>query len=133
MAKFRRAIVMVKVETHWYLSAYPQVRQEIREGKAANALDHYLKIGRYRGLIPVAPDFDEAWYLARYPDVRAAIKSGRVGSAMEHYVWFGAREGRPPSPAFAPHSPGITPRSKGNRFRLDDRHFAQDHQLQEWR
>jgi hypothetical protein len=131
MAKFRRAIVMLKVETHWYLSAYPQVRQDIKEGKARNALDHYRKIGMFRGFIPVAPDF-ETWYLARNRDVAAAIKSGRVRTAIEHYVGYGAREGRPPSPAFVPNSPAISPSSEGNLSGLDDigdRHFRQDRQL----
>ena len=101
MARFRRGVALLKVDTHWYLNAYPQVRQEIAQGKAANPLDHYRKIGMFRGYIPVTPDFDEAWYLAHNPDVFAAIKSGRFSTAMEHYVWFGAREGHPPSPTFA--------------------------------
>ena len=33
MARFSRAVAVVKVETHWYLSAYPQVREEIADGK----------------------------------------------------------------------------------------------------
>ena len=101
MARFSRAVAVVKVETHWYLSAYPQVREEIADGKAANPLDHYLKIGMYRGFLPIAPDFDEAWYIAQNPDVAAAIKAGRFRIPVEHYVFFGAREGRAPSPAFA--------------------------------
>lgn len=36
----------------WYLAAYPQAVADIAAGRARDALDHYVKLGRYRGYIP---------------------------------------------------------------------------------
>jgi phytanoyl-CoA hydroxylase len=41
-----------EVDETWYQKAYPKVRGEIDAGWAANARDHYLRVGRHRGYLP---------------------------------------------------------------------------------
>lgn len=38
----------------WYAAAYPQAAEDIRRGRASDAHDHYLRLGRFRGYLPNA-------------------------------------------------------------------------------
>lgn len=62
--------------------------------RRANALLHYLCIGRFQG-IPVSPWFDTGYYLKQNKDI---ARSGM--DPLEHFLAYGGTEGRSPSPHF---------------------------------
>jgi phytanoyl-CoA hydroxylase len=43
-----------EVDTDWYAAAYPMAAQDIAAGRATDLVDHYHRIGRYRGYLPDA-------------------------------------------------------------------------------
>jgi hypothetical protein len=44
----------MEVDSDWYLSRYPDVRQILGEGDAASAQDHYWRAGYREGRFPGA-------------------------------------------------------------------------------
>jgi hypothetical protein len=93
----QKTTIEISVDSHWYLTTYPDAAEAIQRGIYKSALDHYLKIGFRTGYLPAEPAVDERWYLNRYPDVAEAVRAGKVSSATTHYVRSGYAEGRFPS------------------------------------
>jgi phytanoyl-CoA hydroxylase len=49
--KTKGRIAAPAVDAEWYISAYPRAALEIAAGKAANATEHYHRLGKYRGYL----------------------------------------------------------------------------------
>lgn len=77
-----------------YLSANPDVRDLISEGKFKNGFEHYRAVGFLQFRHSGFPSWNEKAYLEDNPDVAALIRSGAFASGYEHYVKQGRAEGR---------------------------------------
>jgi len=89
-ASTRRAYSLLRkhFDKHFYLSAYPDVRQS-----QIDPIVHYCAMGWLDGLNPCR-DFDTLFYRGSNPDV----EKGRH-NPFTHYLLHGRREGRRPLPA----------------------------------
>ncbi len=43
-----------QLDEQWYVKTYPQVAEDLGEGRAKDVADHFAKIGRFRGYVPNA-------------------------------------------------------------------------------
>jgi hypothetical protein len=77
-----------------YLTANPDVRALLADGKFPNGFEHYRAVGflefRHSGF----PRWDEPGYLAANPDVASLVSQGAYATGYEHYVKKGEAEGR---------------------------------------
>ena len=98
---------MIRFDTTYYLTEYPDVAAAVARGQSPSAFEHYrtkgLREGRHpypgprkRTAVPLYSSFDEAWYLQAFPDVEAAVAAGIFLSAYDHWLDMGREEGRPP-------------------------------------
>lgn len=87
----------VSVDERWYREIYPDIDKAIRNGRFADARDHYVRFGYLEDRVPSRPNVDEEFYLNRYPDVKKEIQTGHVQSVEWHFMNYGYREGRIPS------------------------------------
>src|SRR5205823_3757481 len=74
---------------HWYLEAYPDVRNYFGVGNIEGAIDHYRASGINEGRSP-NPFFDPSYYKAIYGDL-ANHDNGRL---LDHWINNGFHEGR---------------------------------------
>ena len=80
----------------WYLIAYADVAEAVRDGRFRNGREHYVQEGRSGRRMPHHVEVDEAFYLATYADVSEAVAKGIYSSAEEHFYRCGYHEGRRP-------------------------------------
>ena len=52
---FRFPVTRVVVDSDWYLSTYPDVRDAVSAGQYRDALEHYLRYGMAEGRMPRPP------------------------------------------------------------------------------
>ena len=80
-----------------YLTQHPDVAAEVRAGRIASGLQHFLQFGRLErravSLRRVA-DWPEDLYRTLHPDVGQSVTEGTFSSGLEHYVRYGQSEGR---------------------------------------
>ena len=88
----------ISFDEQWYIDAYLDVAQAVKDGRFASAFDHYVKHGQAGGRLPHRILVDEAFYFETYPDVRNAVTAGMFASAQVHFEVCGYREGRRPHP-----------------------------------
>lgn len=79
----------------WYQQAYPQVKQDIENGRYTNTLHHYVTNETPRKYNP-SFFFDEGYYLEHSPDIGPTLDAGKFRNGYEHFVCFGASEKRAP-------------------------------------
>mmetsp|Transcript_82619 Transcript_82619/g.230394 ORF Transcript_82619/g.230394 Transcript_82619/m.230394 type:complete len:856 (-) Transcript_82619:89-2656(-) len=86
-----------------YLTMYPEVAEEVKDGCVHSAWQHFLRKGADMGRVwkcgqPPPPKktcyYGEKAYSILYPDVAAAVKTHIFPSALSHYKDFGWMEGR---------------------------------------
>ncbi|HTW71994.1 MAG TPA: hypothetical protein VME47_19060 [Acetobacteraceae bacterium] len=94
----RALLVCIQVDEAWYLNAYPDVAEAIKDGKVASAREHFMNDGYFEGRWPFPMIVSERWYLTRNPGVAEHIRAGRLTSAQQHFDHDGYREGRLPFP-----------------------------------
>ena len=87
----------------WYLTTYPEVDLEMKEGHWSCALEHYLCNSQPVNFDPNA-DFSEAFYRNAHSDVAALVIEGRIRNCFEHFLRYGAAERRKPHPEVDLHS-----------------------------
>jgi hypothetical protein len=92
----KQLLLCVDFDEEWYLEAYPDIAEAVRDGRVPSARQHFLENGYFEGRIPVRIPFDEKWYLETYPDIAAAVESGEIPSAERHFRDIGYFEGRLP-------------------------------------
>ena len=81
-------------DERWYLETYPDVSSAIKDGRIANAFEHYTTTGYYEGRSPGPCYVDRKWYEEYYKDVREALESGQITDSADHYYLNGYAEGR---------------------------------------
>ena len=79
----------------WYAAMHESARDDIAEGRARNALHHYVTRGEAAGFDPV-PEFSERYHLDTYDDIAAAVEAGVFRSGYHHFVRYGTLELRRP-------------------------------------
>ncbi|GBR67135.1 glycosyltransferase [Gluconobacter kanchanaburiensis] len=79
----------------WYLTRYPEVRQEIAAGQYSSALHHYLTNETPR-LFDPQEFFSEQYYAQSSPDMVPSLENGYFRNGYDHFVRYGAQEGRIP-------------------------------------
>jgi glycosyltransferase involved in cell wall biosynthesis/tetratricopeptide (TPR) repeat protein len=82
----------------FYLSANPDVAQQIQAGLMASGAEHWVKYGIVEDLLARRNrvfEFCENLYLESNPDVAFAVGSGTIPSGYHHYLMYGCHEGRP--------------------------------------
>ncbi|KXV18071.1 glycosyltransferase [Gluconobacter oxydans] len=79
----------------WYLTRYPEVRQEIAAGHYSSALHHYLTNETPR-LFDPQEFFSEEFYRQAHPDMVPSLEHGYFRNGYDHFVRYGAQEGRTP-------------------------------------
>jgi hypothetical protein len=80
-----------------YLTQHADVAAEVRAGRFASGLQHFLQYGRLEGravLLRGVPDWPEHTYRALHPDVNESVIQGTFSSGLEHYLRHGQFEGR---------------------------------------
>lgn len=82
-------------DPEWYLAAYPDVENAIKDGVFLNALHHYLTNTTPRAYNP-NQWFSESHYAHLYPDVAQIVTDGGFRNGYDHFVRYGAREMRTP-------------------------------------
>jgi len=104
------SIETVNFDEDWYISAYPDVRDAIKQENFKSGLAHFRSMGYFEGRLPVNIVFDENFYLGRYADISQAINLGSIPSAKLHFFTRGYKEGRIPSPSYRFSRPCATTR-----------------------
>ena len=79
----------------WYLTRYPEVRQEIAAGHYSSALHHYLTNDTPR-LFDPQEFFSEECYRQAHPDIVPSLEHGYFRNGYDHFVRYGMYEGRIP-------------------------------------
>jgi hypothetical protein len=97
-ALIQRLLVLVEVDSDWYLEHYPDIAQAVAEGRAKSARDHFINNGYFEGRLPRRIKVDEDWYLEHNPSVAEAVRGGEIESGQKHFDAHGYREGRLPFP-----------------------------------
>ncbi|HEV2363648.1 MAG TPA: hypothetical protein VGS12_05545 [Caulobacteraceae bacterium] len=98
MGEFVRRIYF---DETWYLTAYPDVAEAVRNKSVASAQEHFARFGYFENRLPYSIAVDEAWYRSTYRDVREAIAARRFASCQAHFEQVGYAEGRLPHPGFS--------------------------------
>jgi hypothetical protein len=93
-------IDQIFVDEIWYVNQYPDVISAIKDGKIADAAEHYAMHGYYEHRMPYKIEVDEQWYLSQYEDITKAVEAGIFSSGQVHFDECGYREGRMPVPHF---------------------------------
>src|ERR1017187_9861385 len=81
----------------WYLQAYPDVAEAVRDGVVPSGLTHYVKYGRDEGRLPSA--FDPKWYAKVYPVAAQEVGSTDARALRHHYINIGRFRGYRPYPS----------------------------------
>jgi len=92
----RLMISGIEVNEEWYMQAYEDIGQAIREGLIQSAKQHFIDDGYFEGRLPFPMEVDERWYLEQNPDVAERVRTGVVSSGQQHFSEDGYREGRLP-------------------------------------
>lgn len=84
----------------FYVARYRAVRERLKQGLVANALEDYIYFGAGQGLSP-NPWFEEKWYRSAYSDVEPSVRTSGYLSGFHHYLLVGRAELRNPGPRFS--------------------------------
>lgn len=90
-------IDVLKFSEEWYLTAYSDVANAIKNGYFVNGYDHYIKNGKIEKRLPIPPlplEYCEGTYRKLNKDIDAAIVNGQFANGVEHYLQFGWKEKR---------------------------------------
>jgi FkbH-like protein len=74
-----------------YLEKYEDVANAVRDGREADGLSHYLRLGQFEGR--VVSGFDPAYYTGSYPDVAKEIAEAGWLGPFDHYLSHGRKRG----------------------------------------
>jgi hypothetical protein len=96
----RPLVDKIRVDEHWYLQKYPDVRQAIEKNLVKGAREHFMRFGYFEHRLPYHIKVQEDWYLEQYPDIKKAIEDREFKSGQQHFENVGFREGRIPHPNF---------------------------------
>ena len=77
----------------WYLQAYPDIAEAIKNGVLKSALTHYVKSGRDEGRLPTATAFDPKRYARAYPPATQEAGSADAHAMEKHYLNVGRFRG----------------------------------------
>jgi hypothetical protein len=92
----KRMIVGTEVDEEWYLRAYEDIAEAVREGTIESAQRHFVEDGYFEGRLPFPIRVDDRWYMNQYPDVGDSVRRGALPSAQAHFDDDGYQEGRLP-------------------------------------
>jgi hypothetical protein len=113
-----------------YLSANPDVPDEIANGKVKNGFEHYRTVGFLQFRHSGFPRWNERAYLEDNPDVVSLIRSGVFASGYEHYVKQGHTEGRRKGlpmrwieETYLAANPDVAAAVKAGKFRNGEEHY----------
>lgn len=85
-------------DTEWFMKTYPDVLEEVNQGKWKSILHYYL-FRKSEGAHDPSEYFLERFYTDTNSDIGDAIRSGRFNSGYEHFLLYGIKERRRPHPA----------------------------------
>jgi hypothetical protein len=108
----------------WYLKRYPQVLDDIMQGRWSCALHHYLANSSPTAFDPT-PNFSEYGYLREHPDVAQAVAAKQFRNGYAHFLAHGYDEQRRYFPAGTTDYPGVIPAIPARRdFPLDTASYS---------